>query len=77
MTAAGLTVERLQIWYRNLRTRFTRKKSYYGADEPTGRDQGVLGNFAFLAPFTYEVKKRPLVTKYYLKFTTCKFKFYI
>lgn len=58
------TAEELQTWYTSLRTRFTKlkKKSGDGAVEPSERDEWVLANFACLAPFTYEVKKRTLVS---------------
>ncbi|XP_046342453.2 uncharacterized protein LOC124123203 [Haliotis rufescens] len=60
----GVNVDELKIWYTSLRTRFTKlkkKKSGDGAPDHSERDQWVLDNFSFLAPFTYEVKKRTLL----------------
>ena len=59
------SVDELRIWYNSLRTRYTKlkkKKSGDGAPEHSDRDIWVLDNFSFLAPFTYEVKKRTLVS---------------
>ena len=61
----GVDVEMLKIWYNRLRTRYTKlkkMKSGNGAPEHSERDQWVLNNFSFLAPFTYEVKKRTLIS---------------
>jgi len=61
----GVDVDELKIWYNSLRTRYTKLKklkSGDGAPEHSERDQWVLNNFSFLAPFTYEVKKRTLIS---------------
>ena len=60
-----VNVDELKIWYTSPRTRFTKlkkKKSGDSAPDHSERDQWVLDKFAFLATFTYEVKKRTLVS---------------
>ncbi|KAH3805699.1 hypothetical protein DPMN_134006 [Dreissena polymorpha] len=61
----GVNGDELKIWYNSLRTRYTKlkkTKSGDGAPEQSDRDQWVLNSFSLLAPFTYEVKKRTVVS---------------
>ena len=61
----GLNVEELKVWYTSLWTRFTKlkkKKSRDGALEHSNREQWVLNHFSFLVPFTYKIRRRPLVS---------------
>ena len=61
----GVSVDELKVWYTSLQTLFTKlnkKKSGDGAPEHSDHDQWVLNHFSFLAPFTYEVRRRPLVS---------------
>lgn len=59
------SVDILQIWYRSIRTRYTRllkKKSGEEAPEFTERDQWILTKMDFLRGHIYAVRKRPLVS---------------
>ncbi|KAH3898222.1 hypothetical protein DPMN_022444 [Dreissena polymorpha] len=61
----GVNDDEVKICYNNLRTRNTKlkkTKSGDGAPELSDRDQCVLNNFSFLDLFTYEVKKRTVVS---------------
>ncbi|KAH3717800.1 hypothetical protein DPMN_060596 [Dreissena polymorpha] len=61
----GVNGDELKIWYNSLRTRYTKlkkTKSGDGAPERSDKDQRVLNNFSFLAPFTNKVKKRTVVS---------------
>ncbi|KAH3859325.1 hypothetical protein DPMN_102043 [Dreissena polymorpha] len=60
-----LNGDELKILYNSLRTRYTKlkkTKSGDGAPEQSDRDEWVLNRFSFLTPFTYEVKKRTVVS---------------
>ena len=61
----GLPVYELKTWYSSLKTRYTKLrklKSGDGNPEYSERDQWVLQSFSFLAAFTYQVNRRPLVS---------------
>ena len=83
----GVNVDELKIWYTSLRTRFTKlkkTKSGEGAPDHSERDLRVLDKFSFLAPFTYEVKKRTLVSvsaihkgKFIFQWRICYIKLYM